>query len=75
MWEDIERQAMRCLEAENHVARSSHFLGAIVLLVGYLTVTKKDQTPAEVVLADVAEHDPAHGHRLGYRLEPSQQES
>ena len=51
------------------------FLGAIVLLVGYLTVTKKDQTPAEVVLADVAEHNPAHGHRLGYRLEPSQQES
>src|ERR1700730_1462220 len=33
LWEDIERQAMRCLAAENHVARRSHFLGAIVLNV------------------------------------------
>jgi hypothetical protein len=33
LWEDIERQAEACLEAENHVARRSHFLGAIVLNV------------------------------------------
>jgi hypothetical protein len=33
LWEDIERQAEACLEAEGHVARRSHFLGAIVLNV------------------------------------------
>jgi uncharacterized protein with ParB-like and HNH nuclease domain len=33
LWEDIERQAEACLAAENHVARRSHFLGAIVLNV------------------------------------------
>lgn len=33
LWEDIERQAEACLVAENHVARRSHFLGAIVLNV------------------------------------------
>jgi hypothetical protein len=33
LWEDIERHAQACLGAENHVARRSHFLGAIVLNV------------------------------------------
>lgn len=33
LWEDIERQAEACLEAVNHVAPRSHFLGAIVLNV------------------------------------------
>jgi hypothetical protein len=33
LWEDIERLAEACLAAENHVARRSHFLGAIVLNV------------------------------------------
>lgn len=33
LWEDIERQAEACLQAENRVARRSHFLGAIVLNV------------------------------------------
>jgi uncharacterized membrane-anchored protein len=51
------------------------FLAAIVALVAYLTVTKKDETPADVVLADLEEHHDADGHRLGYRLESSQQEA
>jgi uncharacterized protein with ParB-like and HNH nuclease domain len=33
LWEDIERQAEGCLEAENNVAPRSHFLGAVVLNV------------------------------------------
>lgn len=33
LWEDIERQAEACLQAENNVAPRSHFLGAIVLNV------------------------------------------
>src|SRR5450759_5656732 len=33
LWEDIERQAEACLTSETHVARRSHFLGAIVLNV------------------------------------------
>lgn len=33
LWDDIERQAEACLEAENHVSHRSHFLGAIVLNV------------------------------------------
>jgi Protein of unknown function DUF262/Protein of unknown function (DUF1524) len=33
LWEDIEHHAQACLTAENHVARRSHFLGAIVLNV------------------------------------------
>jgi Protein of unknown function DUF262 len=33
LWEDIERQADACLTSETHVARRSHFLGAIVLNV------------------------------------------
>lgn len=33
LWEDIERQAEACLEAEEGVAKRSHFLGAIVLNV------------------------------------------
>ena len=33
LWEDVERQAESCLEAQGSVATRSHFLGAIVLNV------------------------------------------
>jgi uncharacterized membrane-anchored protein len=38
------------------------FLGAILLLVIYLSVTKRDQTPPEVVLAEEAEAEARRGH-------------
>jgi uncharacterized membrane-anchored protein len=37
------------------------FLGAILALVVFLSITKRDQTPPEVVLADVEQH-PVHHH-------------
>ena len=37
------------------------FLGCIVALVAYLTITKRDQTPEDVVLAEQTGH-PAHHH-------------
>lgn len=36
------------------------FLGAIFLLVTYLSITKRDQTPPEVVIAEAAQHPPRH---------------
>jgi len=45
------------------------FLGCILALVVFLTVTKRDQTPPAVV-----ERDLAHDHRLGI-LDPAVQES
>src|SRR3954471_3559200 len=36
------------------------FLGCILLLVIYLSITKRDQTPREVVAADEAGHDHPH---------------
>ena len=52
------------------------FLVCILALVAYLTVTKKDQTPPEVALREEKHvaHPQGH-HRLGYRLEASQQEA
>jgi uncharacterized membrane-anchored protein len=32
------------------------FLGAILLLVVYLSITKKDQTPRELIEADFSQH-------------------
>ena len=40
------------------------FLGCILILVTYLTITKKDQTPADVVLAEEAHDREAHDHHL-----------
>src|SRR5690348_1949423 len=51
------------------------FLGAILALVAFLTVTKKDQTPPEVALGEEEHHAHSRGPRLGYRLQPSQQEA
>jgi uncharacterized membrane-anchored protein len=36
------------------------FLAAIAALVAYLTITKRDQTPPDVVLAEEATHPPHH---------------
>src|ERR1700760_4523052 len=38
------------------------FLACIVLLVAYLTITKRDQTPPEVVLAEESRHPSQHLH-------------
>ncbi len=46
------------------------FLGCILALVVYLSLTKKDQTPPELV-----EKELAHGHGMLGRLYPAQQEA
>ena len=54
------------------------FLSCILALVVYLTVTKKDQTPEEVVLADLSLHpdQPHHPHhQRPPQLKPSRQEA
>ncbi|HZV72654.1 MAG TPA: hypothetical protein VFF79_02960 [Conexibacter sp.] len=62
------------------------FLAAILALVAYLSFTKRDQTPLEVVIAETTQHPPHqhvhHAHRHGHhashqhapRLEPAAQE-
>jgi uncharacterized membrane-anchored protein len=46
------------------------FLGAILALVTFLTITRKDQTSAELAAADERAHDHPHGHeRRRRRLE------
>src|SRR3954447_489102 len=54
------------------------FLGCILVLVTYLSITKKDQTPPDVVEAEASGH-PRHPHdahhRPSRRLEVSQQEA
>jgi uncharacterized membrane-anchored protein len=52
------------------------FLGAILALVAFLSFTKRDQTPPEVVIAETTEHPPHHHapHHLAPRLEPATQE-
>jgi uncharacterized membrane-anchored protein len=53
------------------------FLGCILALVTYLSITKRDQTPPEVVAADEAAHHPRDaqpGPRVG-GLEPSPEEA
>lgn len=47
LWEDIERQAEACLEAENHVPRRSHFLGAVVFNV--VRIVGKSVARSEVI--------------------------
>ena len=50
------------------------FLGSILLLVIYLSITKKDQTPPEVVLAEEA-REAGHGHpHHRHHLDPAPQE-
>ncbi len=56
------------------------FLGCILALVTFLTVTKRDQTPTDVVAAEVTEHPVHHVHHphdprpLGIRAEPAMQD-
>jgi uncharacterized membrane-anchored protein len=53
------------------------FLGVILLLVAWLTWSRRDQTPPELIEADEAAHDrPHHDRRLGLRTpEPVAEES
>ena len=46
------------------------FLGAILALVAFLTVTKRDQTPEELVIADMTQH-PIHHHEHAPPLRPA----
>jgi len=54
------------------------FLGAILILVAFLSITKRDQTPPEIVLAETAEHPPHvhqhHAHHHGIAPQPATQE-
>jgi uncharacterized membrane-anchored protein len=50
------------------------FLGCILALVVYLTLTKKDQTPPELIAREEGRH-PAHGSGLHGRLDPSGEEA
>jgi uncharacterized membrane-anchored protein len=42
------------------------FLGAIAILVAYLTIAKPDQTPPELIEADEAAHPHGHAHAHGH---------
>jgi uncharacterized membrane-anchored protein len=53
---------------------SAIFLGCIFALVAYLTITKKDQAPPEVIAADEHAHG-QHAHGRDRRLEPAAQET
>lgn len=55
-------------------ATSYLFLGGILVLVAFLAVTKRDQTPPDVVAADEAAH-PHHSHEHRARLELADQEA
>jgi uncharacterized membrane-anchored protein len=50
------------------------FLGCILALVAYLSITRRDQTPPELVEREEAEHRP-HGHPARRRLELSAEEA
>lgn len=56
------------------------FLGCILALIAFLTVTKRDQTPTDVIAAEMDEHPihhlphPHHPAPLGVRAEPAVQE-
>ncbi len=56
------------------------FLGCILALVAFLTITKRDQTPTDVIAAEMTEHPVHHLHHphhpapLGVRAEPAIQE-
>jgi uncharacterized membrane-anchored protein len=54
------------------------FLGCILILVTYLSVTKKDQTPPELIAAEEGElkgHHSGHEHPDRQAFEPSSQEA
>jgi uncharacterized membrane-anchored protein len=53
------------------------FLGCILALVAYLSITKRDQTPSDVILAYEAAHRrSAHEHRAPRpRAEPAPEEA
>jgi len=56
---------------------SAIFLGCILALVAYLSITKRDQTPSEVVLAETERQPPhhaAHGSRLAAGFDRPQPE-
>jgi uncharacterized membrane-anchored protein len=56
------------------------FLAAILALVTFLSITKRDQTPREIVIAETTEHPPHHhehhhsSRQHAPRLEPATQE-
>jgi uncharacterized membrane-anchored protein len=53
------------------------FLAAILVLVTFLSITERDQTPPELVVADVEQHPIHHHEHRGHhptRLEPAGQE-
>jgi hypothetical protein len=59
------------------------FLAAILAFVAFLSLTKRDQTPPEVVIAETTQHPPQHhvhharrhaSHQHPSRLEPATQD-